>query len=117
MTKIQIFKQKGNINGFIVSGHSGYAESGSDIVCSAVSSLSQMVCVGLENVLNLHPEIVIEEENAYLSCFLDESSVSTKEYEKAQVLFQSFVASVELLLKGDKKLKKYISMEVKNEIY
>ena len=70
MTKIEIFKQKGNIKGYVISGHSGYAEEGSDIVCSAVSSLSQMVCVGLENVLNLNPIIKIENKNAFLSCFL-----------------------------------------------
>ena len=111
MTKIQIFKDKGNIQGFIVSGHSGYAGEGSDIVCSAISSLSQMVCVGLENVLNLKPQIKIEDKNAYLSCFL-------KEYnQNAQVLFETFEKSVELLLAGDKKLNKYINLEVKNEIY
>ena len=111
MTKIQIFKNKGNIKGFIVSGHSGYAEEGRDIVCSAISSLTQMVCVGLENVLNLKPQIKIEDNNAYLSCFLDEYN------ENAQVLFKTFEKSVELLLVGDKRLKKYINLEVKNEIY
>ena len=70
MTKVQIQKQKGNTLGFVVSGHSGYAEQGSDIVCSAISALSQMVCVGLENVLNLNPIIKINTKNAQLSCFL-----------------------------------------------
>ena len=31
-------------NGFSISGHSGYAESGSDIVCAAVSAMSMLVC-------------------------------------------------------------------------
>ena len=116
MTKVEIFKSKGNIQGFVVSGHSGYASEGSDIVCSAISSLSQMVCVGLENVLNLKPKLKIDAKKAYLSCFL-ESTDSNDLNEKAQVLFNSFEQSVNLLLAGDKKLKKYISMEVKNEIY
>ena len=38
MTKVEIFNHDGRINGFSVSGHSGYAEEGSDIVCAAVSS-------------------------------------------------------------------------------
>lgn len=111
MTKIQIFKQKGKTQGFIVKGHSGYAEEGFDIVCSAISTLSQSVCVGLENVLNLAPEIKIDEKSAYLSCFIESDD------EKVQLLFNTFEKSVELLLSGDKKLKKYISLEVKNEIY
>ena len=49
MTNVQILKNNGNIIGFVISGHSGYAEAGSDIVCSAISTLSQSICVGLEN--------------------------------------------------------------------
>lgn len=116
MTKIQILKREHNIIGLIVSGHSGYAEEGSDIVCSAISSLSQMVCVGLENVLNLKPNIVINENKAYLECKLPKE-ITLEQNEKAQTLFRSFEESVKLILLGDKKLKKYISLEVKNEIY
>ena len=40
MIKIAIYKNAENlITGFQISGHSGYAEAGSDIVCSAVSAL------------------------------------------------------------------------------
>lgn len=116
MTNIQIFKKKGNILGFIVSGHSGYASSGNDIVCSAISTLAQSVCVGLDNVLNLKPVINIIENDAYLSCFLN-NSINSNQLKNAQILFNTFEKSVELLLIGDKKLKKYISLEVKNEIY
>ncbi len=116
MTNVQIFKQKSNILGFIVSGHSGYSNAGHDIVCSAISTLSQSTCVGLENVLNLNPTIVIDEKKAYLSCFLNKD-ISKEQNEKAQILLNTFYESVKLLLVGDKKLKKYISLEVKNEIY
>ena len=39
MTKVTIFKQQGLYKGFEVSGHSGYADAGEDIVCAAVSAL------------------------------------------------------------------------------
>jgi len=116
MTNVQIIKNKGIIKGFVVSGHSGYSEAGSDIVCSAISSLSQSVCVGLENVLKLKPIIKIDEQKAYLSCML-ENNISEEMLEKSQVLLKTFEESVKLLLLGDKKLKKYINLEVKNEIY
>ncbi len=38
MIKAVFYKKNGLFVGFDVSGHAGYAESGSDIVCSAVSS-------------------------------------------------------------------------------
>ena len=112
MTTIQLHKKQGNITGFVISGHSGYAEEGSDIVCSAISALSQSVCVGLENVLNLNPTIKVNEKKAHLSCF-----VENEKDEKVKLLFDTFEKTVELLLVGDKNLKKYIKLEVKNEIY
>ena len=114
MTLVQIQKKEGNIIGFVVSGHSGYADEGNDIVCSAISSLSQMACVGLENVLKVNPIIKIDEKKAYLSCYLKPELVNN---ESAQIILKTFEKSVQLLLCGDKKLKKYIKLEVKNEIY
>ena len=116
MTKVKIFKDKSNILGFEVSGHSGYSEEGSDIVCSAISTLSQSICVGLDNVLNLKPDVIIDEKKAFLKCVLPKD-LTIEQNEKAQVLLKTFEESVKLLLSGDKKLKKYISLEVKNEIY
>lgn len=116
MTNVTIFKKEGNILGFDVSGHSGYAEFGSDIVCSAISTLSQSAVVGLENVLNLKPTIKIDEKNAHLSCKLPKN-LNKMQFEKAQIVLNTFEQSVKLLLVGDKKIKKYINLEVKNEIY
>jgi uncharacterized protein YsxB (DUF464 family) len=40
----------GQVIGIRVSGHSGYAESGSDIVCAAVSAVVQTAILGLKKV-------------------------------------------------------------------
>ena len=39
MTRVEFFDQDGRISGFCCSGHSGYAEAGSDIVCAGASAL------------------------------------------------------------------------------
>ena len=42
MVSVDLFKNRqGMITGYKVSGHAGFAEEGSDIVCSAVSALTQ----------------------------------------------------------------------------
>lgn len=47
-----VLKQKSNrISGFSVKGHSGLAKKGKDIVCAAVSSLTQTAILGLGNHL------------------------------------------------------------------
>ncbi|MBR2571169.1 MAG: ribosomal-processing cysteine protease Prp [Clostridia bacterium] len=49
-----IFHRSGElIDGFDIAGHSGYAEAGSDIVCSAVSTASHMAMLGIEQVLGI----------------------------------------------------------------
>lgn len=116
MTNVQIYKQEDDILGFVVSGHSGYAEHGSDIVCSAISSLAQSACVGLSDVLNLNPIVKVEQNNAYLSCFLPKK-LNKEQLANAQIVLKTFSKSILLLLAGDKKLKKYINLEVKNEIH
>lgn len=116
MTNVQIFKQDNNILGYVVSGHSGYAEQGSDIICSAISSLAQSTCVGLDNVLNLNPIVKVKQNNAYFSCFLPKT-LTQKQFSNAQILLATFEKSVQLLLAGDKNYKKYINLEVKNEIH
>ena len=40
-----------------ISGHSGYAEEGSDIVCSAVSVLAITCLNSLESVCGIHPTV------------------------------------------------------------
>ena len=51
MTKVEIFNHDGRINGFSVSGHSGYAQESSDIVCAAVSSAVQFAECPINDVL------------------------------------------------------------------
>ena len=60
----------GNIYKFKVSGHSGYAENGSDIVCAVVSTTTQSVVLGLSEILGIRLNIIIDE--ARLGCELPE---------------------------------------------
>ena len=63
MTKIEFFNHDGRINGFAVSGHSGYAEEGSDIVCAAVSSAVKLTECTINDVLGNHANTkIIEDE-------------------------------------------------------
>lgn len=65
MTEIKIFR---NCSGSIVkaelSGHTGYGEEGSDIVCASVSSAVFMTIIGIKEVLKT--EFGYESEDGYL---------------------------------------------------
>ena len=61
MTKVEIFNQNGRINGFAVSGHSGYAEAGSDIVCASITSAVTMAECIINDVLGNHVNTKVNE--------------------------------------------------------
>ena len=58
----------GFIQRFTISGHSGYAESGSDIICAAISVLGQTTIGALQDLALLNVDYSIDEANAYLEC-------------------------------------------------
>ncbi len=113
MTKITFFKNKNFLVGFEVTGHSGYADEGGDIVCAAVSSMTQMTIVGLKEILKLNLNTKKDEKKAYLICKIAKNSTQN-EIEKAQDFLKTLKISIEHV---EKDYKKYIKMEVKDEIY
>lgn len=60
----------GFTKGFTVKGHSDYGEHGSDIVCSAVSALTQTALLGLKNIVNA--EVLYNIKDGFLSCDIPE---------------------------------------------
>jgi hypothetical protein len=61
MTKVEIFRKNGNIIGYKASGHSGYSEQGSDIICSAISTSLQMTLIGIQEILKLKVDFKIND--------------------------------------------------------
>lgn len=54
MITVRVQRQAdGRITGFAVSGHSGYARRGADIVCAGVSAIAQTTILGLQQELGI----------------------------------------------------------------
>ena len=62
MTRVEFFDHEGRITGFCCSGHSGYAEEGSDIVCAAVSTAAKLAECTINDVLGEHTKTRGNEE-------------------------------------------------------
>ena len=108
MTNIKFFKNKENIIGFEVKGHTGKAERGKDVLCSAISSVTQNTLVGIVEVLKLNADFEIKD--GYLRVMLKENDY---ENEFAQVLFKTCLMSLKEISKNE---KKYVKLEEENEI-
>jgi len=60
--------------GFAVSGHSGLAESGSDILCAAVTSAVRLTETLINDTIKAQAEVSVEEENATITLRLPDQS-------------------------------------------
>ena len=67
MTRVEFFDQDGRITGFTVSGHSGYGEAGTDIVCAAVSTAVQFAECTIADVLGNRVKTKVNEEKARIT--------------------------------------------------
>ena len=74
MTRCEFFTEDERITGFSVSGHSGYAESGADIVCAAVSAVVTMAEATINDVCGAKAKVrVKDQENARITLTLPAS--------------------------------------------
>jgi len=65
--------EEDRILGFSISGHSGYAESGSDIVCAAISAVVTMAEATINDVCGAKAKVRVKEEDARISLTLPAS--------------------------------------------
>ncbi|MGO1470580.1 MAG: ribosomal-processing cysteine protease Prp [Tissierella sp.] len=98
MIKIKLFSDPfENITQYDIKGHANFAPHGEDIVCAAISVLSQTTLMGLVEVLQLEKEEIfykIDENTGYLNVKL--KNIKNKEKVKgAQILLQTFKRGIE----------------------
>ena len=55
------------ITGFSVSGHSGYSEAGSDIVCAAISAVVTMAEATINDVCGARAKVRVKDEDARIT--------------------------------------------------
>ena len=65
--------EDGRITGFSVSGHSGYAEAGQDIVCAAISAVVTMAEATINDVCGAKAKVRVKEEQARITLTLPTS--------------------------------------------
>ena len=90
MIRAEFYEKQGLLTGFRFSGHSGYAESGRDVVCAAVSSAVQLTANILDE-LGFKPQVTVEDNLIECIC-MDGGEISPR---LLNVLKQHFEAILE----------------------
>ena len=73
MTRCEFFTAEDRITGFSISGHSGYAEAGSDIVCAAISATVTMAEATINEVCGAKAKVRVKNEDARITLTLPAS--------------------------------------------
>lgn len=80
MISISVYRNsKKNVEQFIVTGHAYAADPGQDIVCAAVSVLTQTTVLGLHSIASIAIEYEID--NGYLKCKLPVDLIEKELYD------------------------------------
>ena len=94
MTKVTIQKNKDRVIGFVIEGHSGFANLGEDIVCASISILAYTAINSLNAVAQIDKDDIdyrIDQELGYLKVAVHNSN------DKAQVIFDTFIVGIQML--------------------
>ena len=106
MTTVTIYQTKNGIyKGFELSGHAGYATSGADIVCAAISMLTTNTINSIETFTDDFFSYEENEETGYMKLMLDENAS-----DKSQLLISSMVLGLSQL---EKSYRKYVRLKNK----
>ena len=97
MTRCEFFTEDDRITGFSVSGHSGYAEAGSDIVCAAISAVVTMAEATINDVCGAKAKVRVKDEQARITLTLP---ASCDEEESVQAVLSGLLLTL-LRLKED----------------
>ena len=107
MITVKFFTESNVIKGFTVKGHSGLAERGADILCSAVSSACYMTVNTLTEVLKVNVKAEVNEDG-YMKAVIQEAN------SEAENLLRGFQIHISALAKDYPKNLKVIYGGVDN---
>ena len=91
MTRCEFFTENDRITGFSVSGHSGYADAGSDIVCAAITAVVTMAEATINDVCGAKAKVRVKDADARVTLTLP---ASCDEEESVQAVLAGMLLSL-----------------------
>ena len=86
MISVTIYRNENQIIGFRCSGHSGYADSGSDIICAGVSALVINTINAIETFLKIPFQLETEAGSGLIDFRLEQTGHDTELLLRTMVL-------------------------------
>lgn len=93
MTTVTLYRRGGMFCGFRAEGHAGFSEAGSDIVCAAVSALTQTALLGLKEVAGIPVRVQRSDREGLLEVILPRNEEADK-IDQAQILLRTLLSGL-----------------------
>ncbi|MBO4848266.1 MAG: ribosomal-processing cysteine protease Prp [Clostridia bacterium] len=110
MTRITVHYFEGRIVGFTAKGHSGYADKGGDIVCAAVSALTQTAYLGIRELVGAKADFQCSDGALRLKL---DPSVAGEKREKAELILGTMLLGLRSVEENYSDYLKVLKREVK----
>ena len=94
MINAEFRRSGGRLCGFSVSGHSGYASAGSDIVCASVSSAVMLACNLATDIFKLDADVSVGANEISLSLKSGDSGVIEGLYQHLKALGEEYPENI-----------------------
>ena len=91
MTKITFYKSGGFYYGFEENGHTGYGESGEDILCSALSSMTMLIINAIEVSYASDVQYTIDEKTTDIKLICKSALPKYEKDEKKQYAISGLI--------------------------
>ena len=91
MTRCEFFTEGDRITGFSISGHSGYAEAGQDVVCAAISAVVTMAEATINDVCGAKAKVRVKDEQTRITLTLP---VSCDEEDSVQAVLAGMMLTL-----------------------
>jgi uncharacterized protein YsxB (DUF464 family) len=88
MTTVTLFSREDRLVGFEVTGHTGLAPAGTDILCAAVTSAVRLTECALNDILGLEASVKVREASVLLKL---PAKLSPEQDTQCQTLLAAFL--------------------------
>ena len=98
MTTITFYKSNGVYYGFEEQGHTGYAESGDDVICAALSSMTMLIINAIEVSYASSVDYTIDEQTTDIRVIVKSALPKYESDEKKQFAVSGLIQAYFLQL-------------------
>ena len=84
MTKVVFYRRNGIFYGFEEQGHTGYGESGDDVLCAALSSMTMLIINACEIAFAADVDYTIDEKTTNIKVIVNQALPEYSDDEKKQ---------------------------------